>query len=112
MIDQEKLALWKALFKEHEESGLSLTAFCERKQVKRPTYHYWKARLKEESKKNDPSVKPVAQTVAFVEVPDVTATRNKEISLQLEWKELKLSITSTEQATLAAWLIKEIQTLC
>lgn len=112
MADQNKLAHWKVLFKEHEESGLSLTEFCERKQVKRPTYHYWKTRLKEADKPSSKTVKPFTQEVTFVKVPDTTTNCCKGLSLQLEWNELKLSISTTEEAILAAKLIKELRLIC
>ncbi|MEG1725879.1 MAG: hypothetical protein RR313_10845 [Anaerovoracaceae bacterium] len=112
MVDQEKLAHWKVLFKEHEESGLSLTAFCAIHQVKRPTYHYWKNRIKEADKPNIKARKPITQDIAFVKVPNNTVTNCKEISLQLEWHDLKLSVATTEEAILAARLIKELQSIC
>lgn len=112
MADQKKLAHWKVLFKEHEESGLSLTEFCARKQVKRPTYHYWKTRLKEADKPSNKTWKSFTQEVTFVKVPDTTITSSKELSLQLEWNELKLSISTTEEIVLAAKLIKELRLIC
>lgn len=112
MADQEKLEHWKVLFKEHEESGLSLTEFCAKHQVKRPTYHYWKNLIKQADKPKSKSGKPFTQEIAFVKVPDNTVTTCKEISLQLEWHDLKLSIVTTEEAILAARLIKELQTIC
>lgn len=112
MVDQEKLAHWKVLFKEHEESGLSLTEFCAKKQVKRPTYHYWKNRLKEADRPNSKDIKQLTQELAFVKVPHNIVANCSESSLQLEWYDLKLSIATTQEAILAARLIKELRSIC
>lgn len=34
------------LVAEYHSSGLSLKSFCEQKQIKRPTFHYWCQKLK------------------------------------------------------------------
>lgn len=112
MENQEKIAYWKLLFKEHEESGLSLTEFCAKKQVKRPTYHYWKKRLLEADQLKNVELKTSPQEVAFVKVPDITSVDHQLASLQIEWNELKFSITSTKEAILAAKLIKELRSIC
>jgi len=111
MENQDKIAHWKLLFKEHEESGLSLTEFCAKKQVKRPTYHYWKKRLLEADQKNV-EVKTSLQEMSFVKVPDITSVNHQLASLQIEWNELRFSITSTKEAVLAAKLIKELRSIC
>lgn len=112
MADQEKLEHWKVLFKEHEESGLSLTEFCAKHQVKRPTYHYWKNRIQEADKPNSKAGKPFSQEIAFVKVTNNTVATSKEISLLLEWNDLKISVATTEEAVLAARLIKELRSIC
>lgn len=73
MENQDKIAHWRLLFKEHEESGLSQTEFCAKKQVKRPTYHYWKKRLLEADQLRNVEVKSSPHEVAFVKVPDITS---------------------------------------
>lgn len=112
MENQDKIAHWKLLFKEHEESGLTLTEFCSKKQVKRPTYHYWKNRLIELEQLRNEAVKTSPQEIAFVKVPDTISINHQEISLQLEWNELKISITTAKEAILAAKLIKELRSIC
>lgn len=112
MENQEKIAHWKLLFKEHEESGLSLTEFCAKKQVKRLTYHYWKKRLLESEQLKNVEVKTSPQEIAFVKVPDITSADHQPTSLQIDWNELKFSISSAQEAMLAAKLIKELRSIC
>lgn len=35
------------LITEYHSSGLTLKSFCEQKQIKMPTFHYWRNKLKE-----------------------------------------------------------------
>lgn len=112
MENQDKIAHWRLLFKEHEESRLSLTEFCAKKQVKRPTYHYWKKRLIESDQLRNVEVKSSPQEMAFVKVPDITSVDHQPTSLQIEWNELKFSISCAQEAILAAKLIKELRSIC
>ena len=112
MENQDKIAYWKLLFKEHEESGLSLSEFCTKKQVKRPTYHYWKKRFIELDQLRNEAENTSPQEIAFVKVPDTISNNHQEISLQLEWNEVKFTIATAKEAILAAKLIKELRSLC
>lgn len=112
MEKQDKIAHWKLLFKEHEESRLSLNEFCTKKQIKRPTYHYWKNRLIELEQLRNEVVNTSPQEFTFVKVPDTISTSHQEITLHLEWNEVKLSITTEKEAVLAAKLIKELRSIC
>lgn len=45
---------------EYHSSGLTLKSFCEQKQIKRPTFHYWCQKLKEKEQEQGAFV-PVKQ---------------------------------------------------
>lgn len=112
MENQNKIAHWTLLLKEHEESRLSLTEFCAKKQIKRPTYHYWKNRLIQLEQLRNETVNTSSQEFTFVKVPDTISINHQEITLHIEWNEVKLSITTAKEAVLAAKLIKELRSIC
>lgn len=112
MENQDKITYWQQLFKEYDESELSLSEFCKKKQVKRPTYHYWRKRIIEANQERNDVIKSSPQEMAFVKVPDITTANHQVASLPIEWNELKFSITSAEEAILAATLIKELRSIC
>jgi hypothetical protein len=112
MINKEKMQHWKQLIKEHEISDLSLTAWCEQNQIKRPTYHYWKQRIEKET---------LANTSLACTKPTVFAKLDKHTSdelipqntkLHFMWKDLHMDVSSKEEVVLAAELIKELQKIC
>jgi len=112
MENQDKITYWKQLLKEHEESGLSLSEFCTKKQIKRPTYHYWRKRIIKSNQVSMDVVKSSSQEISFVKVPDITSEAHQPASLQIEWNELKFSISSAQEAILAAKLINELRSIC
>ena len=44
---QAQLQLWANRFKDHQEGGLSVEAWCSLNKVSKNTYYYWKRQLKE-----------------------------------------------------------------
>ena len=67
-INMEKRQYWEGKIAAWQASGLTQRAFCEREQLKRPTFDYWRGRIK-------PEVAPVqrkpqhrAQPMTFVPV--------------------------------------------
>ncbi|AYD47374.1 IS66 family insertion sequence element accessory protein TnpA [Arachidicoccus soli] len=61
MSRKEQMSL---LITEYHNSGLSLKSFCEQKQIKRPTFHYWCKKLKEQEQG---AFVPIRQAVASAE---------------------------------------------
>lgn len=45
MTSEEKREFWSHVFELHQESKLSLRAFCDREGLKDHQYHYWRRRL-------------------------------------------------------------------
>jgi len=48
-IDEKKRRHWNGKIKEWLGSGLTQRAFCEREGLKRPTFDYWRRRIKPEA---------------------------------------------------------------
>ena len=51
------------LITEYHSSGLTLKSFCEQKQIKRPTFHYWCQKLKQEEQSAFVPIRPALASV-------------------------------------------------
>lgn len=108
----KKVDIWKQHFKDYKGSGLSTAAWCAAKGIKVGTFHYWRHKL-------NALDNPVIDTsVTFVEVPfpqDLDMEDTKETncnSITIHWNQCSISVTTLEQANLAAGFISQLQKLC
>jgi len=45
MSPSEKATHWKSLIEQHQQSGLSIKAFCCQQQINVHTFHYWRKKF-------------------------------------------------------------------
>jgi len=45
MSPSEKATHWKSLIEQHQQSGLSIKAFCCQQQINLNTFHYWRKKF-------------------------------------------------------------------
>jgi len=50
-MDEEKSEFWKKHMIDYEKSGMSISRFCETKELKPHTFNYWRNRLRKKGKK-------------------------------------------------------------
>ncbi len=106
----KKIELWKQRLEEHKESGLSISAWCVQQGLKAPTFHYWSRKLTEDIDMNHDEVTfvelPTFDEVDSINIPEDT------VSIDVVWNQCNITITSIEQAKLAAGFIYQLQKLC
>ena len=69
------------LITEYHSSGLTLKSFCEQKQIKRPTFHYWCQKLKE---KEQGAFVPIRPALASAEASGVELIYPGGIRIRLD----------------------------
>jgi hypothetical protein len=65
-INMEKRQYWEGKIAAWQASGLTQRAFCEREQLKRPTFDYWRRRIKPET---EPATTPRQTSKCLTLVP-------------------------------------------
>lgn len=107
-MNKNSLELWKQRIADRKASGLKVVDWCEKNNLTKHAYYYWKKRVEANEHQPDES-QPV-----FVEIgPSCMATVNTEISgLQITWNDINLTISDSENAKLAAEFINHLQRLC
>ena len=104
-MDEEKVTLWKQRMLSFRSSGLSINSWCKENHIAPPTFYYWRSRLENETVTEQPTfveVKPIEQTIEATQVHNVA----------MSWKELHFEISSKEEADLAAYFIRQLQSSC
>ena len=105
-MDEEKVTLWKQRMTSFQSSGLSIQKWCRENHIAPPTFYYWRSRLENEIvTTNQPT---------FVEVKQIekTIVATQSHNVAMSWKELHFEITSKEEADLAAYFIRQLQSSC
>jgi hypothetical protein len=104
-MKSELIALWEERFKQKESSGLTVNEWCEKNQVAKPTYYYWKSRIKNLSADE-------VQSNTFVEIFPAVQEQPTEATLRIVWNNLSLFLSTKPDALLAAEFINQLQRLC
>ena len=104
-MDEEKVTLWKQRMTSFQSSGLSIKKWCRENHIEPPTFYYWRSRLENEIVTNQPT---------FVEVKQIekTIVATQAHHIAMSWKELHFEIASKEEADLAAYFIRQLQSSC
>jgi len=105
-MDQTKQALWEQRINEQKSSGLSVSVWCEQHQLTKHTYKYWIKRI------SDLNIKSVENQTLFVEVTPEVTFKNVTSKIQINWHDLEIEISNSEEAMLAAELINHLHKLC
>lgn len=110
-MTQEKIEHWKKLIASQKASGLTIIAWCQKHNSTETAYHYWRRQINKYNAGSDDSEILFAEVIApqsnHAQVPISSDT-----SLHLKWKDLSISITTEEEARLAAALLKPLLALC
>ena len=104
-MDEEKVSLWKQRMTSFQSSRLSIKKWCRENHIASPTFYYCRSRLENETVTEQPTfveVKPIEQTIEATQVHNVA----------MSWKELHFEIASKEEADLAAYFIRQLQSSC
>lgn len=108
-MNQASLELWKKRVDDRKTSGLNVSDWCEKNHLTKHAYYYWKKRIElAEQGETDTN-----NTLLFAEfTPSPKLTEKDQEALQISWNDLKISITNTETAKLAAEFITQLQKRC
>jgi len=108
-MNQVSLETWRKRIADQKASGLKVTAWCEKNNLSKHAYYYWRKRTgtdeEGEPEKNEAAVFAELKP-AFQPIFETTA------QLQISWRDLQISISNSETARLAAEFIRRLQELC
>ncbi|MFI3214385.1 MAG: hypothetical protein R3Y24_13745 [Eubacteriales bacterium] len=104
-----KLEHWKQNLQEFNESELSLKKWCESKNIKMPTFQYWRKKLA--TIDSNESV----DDVIFAEIPVSKFQMNESstsVTLRIIYNRCEVVVTSLDEVELAAAFFSQLQKLC
>ena len=108
-MNQVSLETWRKRIADQKASGLKVTAWCEKNNLSKHAYYYWRKRtgidMKGGPETNEATVFAELKP-AFQPILETTA------QLQISWKDLQISISNSETARLAAEFIRQLQEPC
>lgn len=107
-MESEKFLLWKQRLEEIKQSDLTVDEWCNRNQVSKYAYYYWRRKILD-SMKDD-------KTSCFAEVTHLMeASHNNSGAadgLVIDYRYCSLTIHNKNDAALAAFFIKELGEGC
>lgn len=108
-MNQASLELWKKRIDNRKSSGLNVNDWCEKNNLTKHAYYYWKKRIELSSQgETDINTTPV-----FAELkPSPKFIGETQETLQVSWNHLNFSISNTKTAELAAEFITQLQKRC
>lgn len=107
-VDIEKRQYWEGQIEAWMASGLTQRTFCEREQLKRPTFDYWRRRIKTDMPpESRPEQRKTAPPMTLVPVQVASAAEVASLALHSPggWR---LTLPSSVDA---AWLAALMQAL-
>jgi len=108
-MNQVSLEIWRKRIADQKASGLKVTAWCEKNNLSKHAYYYWRKRARGDeeggSETNEATVFAELKP-AFQPISETTA------QLQISWKDLQISVSNSETARLAAEFIRQLHQLC
>lgn len=107
-MNQKSLELWKQRIADRKGSGLNVTDWCEKKNLTKHAYYYWRKRVEVDVQKTDASIH------RFVEIESayIAPKKTMKLDLQVTWNDINLIISDSDTAKLAAEFIRQLQSLC
>lgn len=110
-MDQTNLELWEKRMEDIKESGMSVKEWCHQNHFTIHAYHYWRKRIKANRQENYLPAPLFAEVAAEVS-KDISQNSNEMTGLLVSFKDLQISISSEEDAILAAVLISQLLGRC
>jgi len=108
-MNQESLKLWRKRIAGQRASGLKITEWCEKNNLSKHAYYYWRKRIESVEGGGLETTKiPV-----FAELkPPLRPMNETKAQMQISGKDLRISIPTADSARLAAEFIRQLQELC
>lgn len=104
IADQDRDAAWRGVLGEWRASGLSIYAFCKRRQLQKSTFYYWRDKLgfgtPRPAKPAVPSAATSASSAGFV---PVTLVAEPTVEVAAHGVTLRLPLGASREQ-IAAWL--------
>lgn len=102
------LEQWKQRIEAQKSSGLSVINWCNKNNLSKHAYYYWKKRIASNAKK------AISSTPVFVEIstPCTVPAPMVKADLHIAWKDINFTINDAGTAKLAAEFISRLRSLC
>lgn len=107
MFNQESYNLWKQRIYEQRISGMTIPEWCKTNELSPHAYYYWRKIIR--AHKEDPAITKIT---TFAEVEQAEKISPPSCEVLLTWKDVKIQISSKQEALLAAEVIRALQSSC
>jgi len=108
-MNQKDLKLWQNRLTARKSSGLSIVDWCAKNNISKDSYYYWRKRVlayEREGESGGPA--PI-----FAELHPIPASVSTPAEpLEVFWQDLRFTIASTDHASLAAAVIRQLREPC
>ena len=99
-----KVEIWKDRISECKTSGLPVTEWCRKNELTKAKYYYWHKIINE-------SAMPPTENPVFAEVV-VPLKVSSYLGIKVSCKDVDISLSDTNDITLAVAFIQELQKQC
>lgn len=107
-MNQKSLELWKQRIVDKKNSGLSVIDWCDKNNLTKHAYYYWMKRVEADIQKSYTSIPVFAE----VEPERTSPEKSVKSGLQITWHDIRLTVSDSDTAKLAAEFISQLQNLC
>jgi len=75
----EKEEFWRLALREHQQSGLTIRAFCQREGLSEPSFYAWRKKIKNRNSSHEPD--PVSELGKLVPLDIIDSTDNDSLEI-------------------------------
>lgn len=109
----DEIALWKQRISEPKANGQTIMDWCTEHNETKGSYHYWRRRVMQAEEAAPPhhpaETKAGTKPVVFAKT---NITEPVQSPLKVTWKDVRIHLTSSQDAHLAAELIAHLRRSC
>lgn len=108
----DEVALWKQRISERKANGQTIIEWCREHNVTKGSYHYWRRQVgKAENSATEHTVNTNADTDPVI-FAKLNRTETFQSALLVTWQDVKIHLSSSQEARLAAELITSLRRPC
>ena len=108
----DEVALWKQRILERKANGQTVIDWCREHNVTKGSYNYWRRQVLKAESSSIVSTVNTASDTGPVLFAKLDRTESVQSVLQVTWQDVKIHLSSSREARLAAELIADLRRSC
>jgi len=112
MTTEYRMGQWAEIMRERVESGLSITAYCEREGMPTNRYHYWQRRLRGAAAKELLTAKTSPIPSGWTEVSIAENTNPCNSGIGIEIGKCRVTVENTADMEMLTKVCKALTSIC